>query len=107
MPGPLDGYTVLDLTQVVSGPLAAMLFADQGADVIKVEPLVGLGDMTRLPAFEKGGLSAFYLNNNRGKRSIAIDVTTDDGKAVLFELASQVDIVMQNFRPGAVERMGI
>ena len=107
MPGPLDGYTVLDLTQVVSGPLAAMLFADQGADVIKVEPLVGMGDMTRLPAFQKGGLSAFYLNNNRGKRSIAIDVTTDEGKAVLFDLASQVDIVMQNFRPGAVERMGI
>jgi len=75
--------------------------------VIKVEPLVGMGDMTRLPAFAKGGLSAFYLNNNRGKRSIALDVTTDEGKAVLLELAGQVDIVMQNFRPGAVDRMGV
>ncbi|MEM7094540.1 MAG: CaiB/BaiF CoA-transferase family protein [Actinomycetota bacterium] len=107
MPGPLDGYTILDLTQVVSGPLAAMLFADQGADVIKVEPLGTGGDLTRLPAFAKGGLPAFYLNNNRGKRSIAVDVGTDEGKAVLFELAGQVDIIMQNFRPGAVERMGI
>ena len=107
MPGPLDGYTVLDLSQVVSGPLAAMLFADQGADVIKVEPLAGAGDMTRLPAFAKGGLSAFYLNNNRGKRSIALDLTTDDGKATLLDIAGQVDVVMQNFRPGADERIGL
>lgn len=107
MTGPMSGYKILDLTQVVSGPLAAMLFADQGADVIKVEPLHTLGDLTRLPAFQKGGLSAFYLNNNRGKRSMALDLTTDEGKAVLLELASQVDIVMQNFRPGAVERLGV
>jgi len=107
MPGPLDGYTVLDLSQVVSGPLAAMLFADQGADVIKVEPLAGAGDMTRLPAFAKGGLSAFYLNNNRGKRSIALDLTTDEGKAALLDIASQVDVIIQNFRPGADERVGL
>lgn len=107
MPGPLDGYTVLDLSQVVSGPLAAMLFADQGADVIKVEPLAGAGDMTRLPAFAKGGLSAFYLNNNRGKRSIALDLSTDEGKATLLDIAGQVDVVMQNFRPGADERIGL
>ena len=107
MPGPLDGYKILDLTQVVSGPLAAMLFADQGADVIKVEPLNTLGDLTRLPAFQKGGLSAFYMNNNRGKRSLALDLQTDEGKAVLLELAAECDIVMQNFRPGAVERLGV
>jgi len=107
MPGPMSGYKILDLTQVVSGPLAAMLLADQGAEVIKVEPAVGMGDMTRLPAYAKGGLSAFYLNNNRGKKSIALDVTTDDGRAVLLDLAAQADVVMQNFRPGAVERLGI
>lgn len=107
MAGPLSGYKILDLTQVVSGPLAAMLLADQGAEVIKVEPAVGMGDMTRLPAFAKGGLSAFYLNNNRGKRSFAVDLTSDQGRELVLELAAQADIVMQNFRPGAVERLGV
>ena len=67
MTGPLDGFKILDLTQVVSGPLATMLLADQGADVLKVEPVDGLGDMTRLPSFDKGGIGAFYMNNNRGR----------------------------------------
>ena len=64
MTGPLDGFKILDLTQVVSGPLATMLLADQGAEVLKVEPVDGLGDMTRLPSFDKGGIGAFYMNNN-------------------------------------------
>jgi len=107
MSGPLDGFKILDLTQVVSGPLAAMLMADQGADVIKVEPLVGYGDLTRLPAFSKGGLSAFYLNNNRGKRSLGVDLQTEECRRILLDLAAASDVVMQNFRPGAVERLGV
>ncbi len=75
MAGPLDGYKILDLTQVVSGPFATMLLADQGADVIKVEPVSGLGDITRLPSFDKGGIGAFYMNNNRGKQSISLDLS--------------------------------
>ena len=107
MPGPLQGYTIVDLSQIVSGPLATMLLADQGANVIKVEPADTIGDMTRLPSFASGGIAALYANNNRGKRSIALDLTSDDGRAILFDLVRGADVVVQNFRPGAVERLGI
>ena len=105
MPGPLDGIQIVDLTQVVSGPLATMLLADQGAEVIKVEPPGG--EVTRLPSFAKGGVSAFYLNNNRGKRSLAVDLTTDEGRRIVRDLAVRADVFIQNFRPGAVERLGL
>lgn len=107
MPGPLNGIKVIDMTQVVSGPLATMLMADQGADVIKVEPTAGLGDLTRLPAFDKGGLGAFFLNNNRGKRSLSVDLTGDEGTQVLLELCADADVFVQNFRPGAIDRLGL
>jgi crotonobetainyl-CoA:carnitine CoA-transferase CaiB-like acyl-CoA transferase len=107
MAGPLDGYQVIDLTQIVSGPLATMLMADQGADVVKVEPLTGAGDVSRIPAFEKGGLSAFYLNNNRGKRGLGVDLASDDGRQILLDLAVEADVFVQNFRPGACDRLGI
>ena len=107
MPGPLAGYKIIDLTQVVSGPLATMLMADQGADVIKVEPSGTLGDLTRLHAFAKGGLSAFYLNNNRGKRSLALDLISDAGRQIVLDLAADADVFIQNFRPGAVDRLGV
>ena len=70
MPGPLHGYRIIDLSQIVSGPMATMLLSDQGADVVKVEPVDGQ-DVLRRPTFSRGGLSAFFLNNNRGKRSLA------------------------------------
>lgn len=107
MPGPLDGYKVLDLSQVVSGPLATMLLADQGAAVVKVEPTVGMGDLTRLPSFDKGGISAFYLNNNRGKRSLSVDLTGEEGREIVRKLAVEADVFVQNFRPGAIERLGL
>lgn len=84
-----------------------MLLADQGAEVVKVEPLTGFGDVTRLPSFAKNGMPAFYLNNNRGKRSLGVDVTTDEGRQVVLDLAKDADVLVQNFRPGAVERLGI
>lgn len=107
MPGPMDGIKVIDLSQVVSGPLATMLLADQGADVIKVEATTGIGDVTRLQAFSKGGMNAFYLNNNRGKRALSVDLQSDDGRQILLDLCKDADVVVQNFRPGAVERLGI
>ncbi|MGI9621738.1 MAG: CaiB/BaiF CoA transferase family protein [Acidimicrobiales bacterium] len=107
MPGPLEGYKVVDLSQVVSGPLATMIMADQGAEVVKVEPTAGLGDLTRLPSFDKGGISAFYLNNNRGKRSLAVDLSVSEGQQLVLDLAAGADVFVQNFRPGAIERLGL
>ena len=107
MPGPLHGYKIVDFSQVVSGPFATMLLADQGADVTKVEPLFGPGDVTRLLAYAKGGMSAFYLNNNRGKRSLALDMGSDEGRAIALDLCKDADVVVQNFRPGAMERLGL
>ncbi|MEC7845214.1 MAG: CaiB/BaiF CoA-transferase family protein [Actinomycetota bacterium] len=107
MAGPLEGYKILDLTQVVSGPFATMLLADQGADVIKVEPVSGLGDITRLPSFDKGGIGAFYMNNNRGKQSISLDLSQDAGREVIKRLIKETDVFVQNFRPGAIDRLGL
>ncbi len=106
MPGPLDGFRVIDLTTMISGPLCAMLLGDQGADVIKVE-LPGRGDQTRQAGNRSGGLSASFLNNNRNKRSITIDLKQEAGRDLLFRLAEGADVVLQNFRPGVVERLGI
>ena len=107
MPGPMDGYKIVDFSQVVSGPFATMLLADQGAEVVKVEPLYGPGDVTRLLAYAKGGMSAFYLNNNRGKRSIALNLGSDEGKQIALDLCRDADVIVQNFRPGAMARLGL
>jgi len=107
MAGPLQGYKVIDLTQVVSGPLATMLLADQGAEVIKIEPTTGLGDLTRLPSFDKGGMGAFYLNNNRRKKSLSIDLSGEDGRQIVLDLCADADVFIHNFRPGAIERLGL
>ena len=105
MPGPLHGIRIIDLTSVVSGPSATMLLADQGADVIKVESLQG--DFTRHVSNRRGGMAANYLNNNRNKRSIALDLKDPRGKAVLMRLIDGADVFVQNFRPGVIERMGL
>ncbi len=109
MPGPFDGIRVLDLSQVVSGPLATMLLSDQGAEVTKIEPLPGTGtlDSTRLPVFMKGGISALYVNNNRGKRAITLDVRRKEGLEIALEMAAKADVFVQNFRPGAADRLGL
>ncbi len=106
MTGPLDGFRILDLSQIVSGPFGSMLMSDQGADVIKVEPVVG-EDVTRRQNFARGGLSAFFLNGNRGKRSVSVDLTRDEGRRVVLDLAASADVFIQNFRPGACDRLGI
>jgi crotonobetainyl-CoA:carnitine CoA-transferase CaiB-like acyl-CoA transferase len=106
MPGPLDGIRIIDLTSMVSGPLGTMILADQGADVIKVENPRG-GDHSRQVATRRGGFSASFLNNNRNKRSIALDLKQPDGIAALMRLLAQADVLVQNFRPGVAERLGI
>ncbi|HUN50427.1 MAG TPA: CoA transferase [Candidatus Sulfotelmatobacter sp.] len=106
MPGPLHGFRILDLSAVVSGPYGTMILADQGADVIKVEP-PGRGDFTRSAGNKSGGESAAFLNNNRNKRSIALDLRHPDGVAVVKRLAARSDVLVQNFRPGVVERLGV
>ncbi|MEM7211517.1 MAG: CoA transferase [Pseudomonadota bacterium] len=105
MPGPLDSFRIIDLTTMISGPLCGMILADQGADVIKVEP--SQGDATRAVATRRGGLSASFLNNNRNKRSVVLDLKHPDGKAALLRLIAGADVVLQNFRPGVVDRLGI
>lgn len=104
MPGPLDGIRVLDLTAMVSGPVAAMMLGDQGADVIKVEPVAG----ERMRHMRKHDLALppSFFCCNRSKRSIALDLKSDEGKEILRKLIGTADVLIQNFRPGAMERMG-
>ena len=104
-PGPLDGVRILDLTSMISGPIATMMLADQGADVIKVEPLSG--DLVRYLGPRRGELTATFISANRSKRSLAIDLKTDAGIEVLKRLIKSADVFVQNFRPGAIERMGL
>ena len=102
--GPLNGLKVVDLTSMVSGPVAAMMLADQGASVIKVEPLHG--EQMRFLGPPVNGLPPSFYSCNRGKESIALDLKSAEGKAVLWQLIEEADVLLQNFRPGAMERMG-
>ncbi len=106
MPGPLESYRIVDLTSMISGPLATMILADQGADVIKVENPDG-GDHTRAANNRRAGFSASFLNNNRNKRSIALDLKNPDALQALLRLIATADVFVQNFRPGVAERMGL
>ncbi len=104
--GPLAGIRVLDLSAVVSGPLATVHLADQGAAVVKVEPR-GIGDILRWLGSSRGGMSGFFHVCNRGKRSITLDLRQEAGKDVLRRLVAQSDVFVQNFRPGVAEKMGL
>lgn len=106
MPGPLHGVRIVDLTSNVSGPLATMILADQGAEVIKVEAPQG-GDATRAGANRRAGFSAGFLNNNRGKRSLALDLKAPGALEVVLRLCAGADAFVQNFRPGVAERLGL
>ena len=106
MAGPLEGYRILDLTTVISGPFATMLLGDQGADVIKVES-VSNPDHARGAGFGESQFTATFLNNNRNKRGVTLDLKSAEGKKALLSLAATADVFIQNFRPGVVERLGI
>ena len=105
MTGPLTGVRILDLTTMVSGPMATMMLADQGADVIKIES--PRGDHMRHVGSMNRGMSASFLSCNRSKRSLALDIKRPEGLAAVKRLAATADVLVQNFRPGAIERMGL
>ncbi len=107
MSGPLVGIRVLDLSRVLSGPYATMALADLGADVVKVERQ-GTGDDTRAfgPPY-MDGVSTYFLSINRGKRSIEVDLKTEEGVALVKRLACKADVLVENFRPGVMERLGL
>jgi crotonobetainyl-CoA:carnitine CoA-transferase CaiB-like acyl-CoA transferase len=107
MAGPLEGYRIVDLTAMISGPIATMILGDQGADVIKVEPPGG-GDLVRgIGPAGSPGMAPLFVTANRSKRSAVIDLKQPGGVEALRRLVATADVFVQNFRPGAVERMGI
>ena len=109
--GALEGVRVVDLTRVMSGPYCTMMLGDMGADVIKVE-LPGKGDDTRVwgpPFVERPGVpreSAYYLSVNRNKRSIEVDLKSDEGREILWKLIDSGDVLVENFSPGTMQRLG-
>jgi crotonobetainyl-CoA:carnitine CoA-transferase CaiB-like acyl-CoA transferase len=105
--GPLAGLRVLDLSRILSGPFATMIFADLGAEVIKLENPVG-GDDTRewAPPYQ-GDQSAYFLSINRNKRGIAVDLKSDAGREIALRLADGADVLVENFRPGSAARLGL
>ncbi|MEM8813093.1 MAG: CoA transferase [Pseudomonadota bacterium] len=105
MPGPLSGVRIIDLTNVISGPMATMALADQGAEVIKIERPEG--DFTRHVATRRGGHSASFVNNNRNKKSVVLDFKTEAGLKAVKQLITDADVVVQNFRPGVAKRLGL
>ena len=106
IPGALHGIRVLDLSAVVSGPMAAVVLADQGADVIKIEP-PGWGDGIRFLGATRNGLSAIFSMINRNKRSLAINLKHPSGQALVLKLVETADVLLQNYRPGKMEKIGL
>ncbi|MGX6449611.1 CaiB/BaiF CoA transferase family protein, partial [Patulibacter sp. S7RM1-6] len=107
-PRALDDLVVVDFSRVLAGPLATMTLADLGATVVKVER-PGTGDDTRAwgPPLDERGVATYYLSVNRNKRSVALDLGTDAGRAAARELVAAADVVVENFRPGVMERLGL
>jgi crotonobetainyl-CoA:carnitine CoA-transferase CaiB-like acyl-CoA transferase len=106
MAGALAGIRILDLTAMITGPMATMILADQGAEVVKIEP-PGIGDVMRYLGSNSNGISAMYASCNRNKQSVVVNLATDEGKALIKELAADADVFIQNFRPGVIERLGL
>lgn len=106
MAGALEGIRILDLTAMITGPMATMMLADQGAEVVKVEP-PGIGDVMRYLGSSSRGISSMYASCNRNKQSVVLNIATDEGKAIVRELAAEADVFVQNFRPGVIERLGL
>jgi len=102
----LDGYKVLDLTQYIAGPTATRMMAEMGAEILKVE-LPEAGDRTRELPYIKNGRSGYYIQQNRGKKSLCIDVKSPEGLAIIKSLITKVDCLTENFAPGVIARMGL
>ena len=104
-PMQLDGIRVVDLTRILSGPFCSMFLADMGADVIKIEA-PGEGDPVRHQGAIRNGYSLYFATFNRNKRSITLDLRSDDGKQILRDLITNADVVVNNYRPGVMDKMG-
>lgn len=104
-PGPLAGYRVLELCSTIAGPACGRIFADFGAEVIKVEPLEG--DSVRSLGYHDGDVSLYAASILRNKKSVAIDIKSEQGRKLVLELAKQSDALLENFRPGTLERLGL
>ena len=104
--GPMDGIRILDLSIAVTGPYAVSLLADQGAEVVKVER-PGIGDIGRWVGVAVNGMSSLFLVCNRGKRSIAVDLQSTEGLDIVRRLAADADVIVENFRPGVMDRLGL
>jgi crotonobetainyl-CoA:carnitine CoA-transferase CaiB-like acyl-CoA transferase len=106
MPGPLDGIRIVDLTMIYSGPICTSILGDQGADIIKVESQDG--DWMRTPALvQRNGVNGPFAMMNRNKRSVVIDLATEEGRGVFRVLVGDADVVVENYRPGVMERLGL
>lgn len=105
-PGPLSGVRVIDFTRVLAGPAASLALADLGAEVFKIEP-PGTGDETRTFPPIRDGESHYYLAVNRGKKSIVVDLKTAEGLALVRDLARHCDVLVENYRPGVMDRLGL
>jgi crotonobetainyl-CoA:carnitine CoA-transferase CaiB-like acyl-CoA transferase len=104
----LTGYRVLDLSIAMAGPLAAMRLGDLGADVVKIEPVTGEWQRHASAGGAVGHeVNASFLSLNRNKRSLAVDLKTEQGKALVLRLAAEADVVLQNYRPGVAARLGV
>jgi crotonobetainyl-CoA:carnitine CoA-transferase CaiB-like acyl-CoA transferase len=104
-PPALAGLKVVDFTIVMSGPMCTRMLADAGAEVVKIEPPDG--DVVRQREPLRGGVSTYYASMNCGKKSIVLDLQTEDGKRLASELVAQADVVVENFRPGVMRRFGL
>ena len=106
MSGPFNGVRVLELTSTVSGPFAGMMLADQGAEVIKIEP-PGIGDLARFMGTIKDGMGAMFSTLNRNKKCICLDFKNEEDLSILMQLVSTADVLIENYRPGIVKKLGI
>src|SRR4051794_2072941 len=106
MSGPMAGVRVVDCSIALTGPYAAALLADQGADVIKVER-PGIGDIGRWVGVAVNGMSSLFLVCNRGKRGIVVDLQQPEGVDVIKSLAAECDVLLQNYRPGVMDKLGL
>src|SRR6201984_136561 len=106
-PGPVAGLRVIDLTRVLGGPYCTMVLSDHGAEVIKLEP--PQGDETREwgPPFDEAGDASYFLGINRNKKGVALDLAKSAGREVLLRLVADADVLIENFKPGSMERWGL
>jgi len=102
---PLAGVRVLDFTRVLAGPICTRMLADLGAEVIKVEPPEG--DVVRFQAPRRNGMPTYFAQQNTGKRCVSIDLSNPAGRDLVLDLAERCDVVVENFRPGVLDRLGV